>query len=304
MEVEMGFTVIFNAVAPMMLACIPILAVLYFLKSPWFKGFAGEMLVHISAKIHLNRDKYHVLRNVTLPTADGTTQIDHIIVSEYGVFVIETKNMKGWIFGGTHQKTWTQKIFKHTNKFQNPLHQNYKHVETLKSILELSDQQVFSVVVFVGSSTFKTDMPENVIEGSGLIKYIKSKDQQVILSSDVQMIVSKIEAERLASSRETTKAHINHVKEIVEEKQNGNSCPKCGSPMVVREAKNGAKSGEKFLGCSRFPKCRETAPMPQVDEVEMVLNEFDNAGPGFTDSWGNRTWRDDEQPAVTGRAFR
>jgi restriction system protein len=89
-----------------MLACsIPILSVLYFLKSPWFKGIAGEMLVHISAKIHLNKDKYHVLRNVTLPTADGTTQIDHIIVSEYGVFVIETKNMKGWIFGGARQKT-------------------------------------------------------------------------------------------------------------------------------------------------------------------------------------------------------
>jgi restriction system protein len=218
-EGDMGFMVIFKAIVPTMLACIPILAVLYFLKSPWFKGFAGEILVHISAKIQLNKDKYHILRNVTLPTADGTTQIDHIIVSEYGVFVIETKNMKGWIFGGARQRTWTQKIYKHTNKFQNPLHQNYKHVETLKSLLELNDQQVFSVVVFVGDSTFKTEMPDNVVNGSGLIRYIKSKDQQVILSTDVPMILSMIEAVRLASSRETNKAHIEHVKEIVEEKR-------------------------------------------------------------------------------------
>ena len=162
-----------GAFIPVMLLSILVLSVFYFFKSPWFKGFAGEMMVHISAKIHLNKEKYHVLRNVTLPTADGTTQIDHIIVSQYGVFVIETKNMKGWIFGEARQKAWTQKIFKYIKKFQNPLRQNFKHVETLKSLLELTDQQIFSVVVFVGSSTFKTEMPRNVINGPGLIRYIK-----------------------------------------------------------------------------------------------------------------------------------
>jgi len=297
----MGPMVVFNAFLPVMLISILGVAFIYFLKSPWFKGFAGEMLVHISAKIHLNKDKYHVLRNVTLPTAGGTTQIDHIIVSEYGVFVIETKNMKGWIFGGAHQKTWTQKIFKYTKMFQNPLHQNYKHVETLKSILELSDQQIFSVVVFVGSSTFKTEMPENVINGPGLIKYIKSKNQHVLFDADVQMILSKIEAERLVPSRETTKAHIEHVKEIVDEKQNSDSCPKCGSPMVLRESKNGAKSGEKFLGCSRFPKCRGTSA------ISLNQNGWDQeigSESAFTDSWANRSWRfDDTESTFKDRSF-
>ena len=167
----MGTYWILNTFVPILQLSVLVLSVLYFLKSLWFKGFAGEMMVHISAKIHLDKDRYHVLRNVTLPTADGTTQIDHIIVSEYGVFVIETKNMKGWIFGGASQRQWTQKIFKYTKKFQNPLHQNYKHVETLKSILELTDRQIFSVVLFVGSNTFKTEMPENVINGPGLIRY-------------------------------------------------------------------------------------------------------------------------------------
>lgn len=260
MEGDMGFAVIFNAVAPMMLVSILILSVLYFFKSPWFKGFAGEMLVHISVKIHLNKDKYHILRNVTLPTADGTTQIDHIIVSEYGVFVIETKNMKGWIFGGARQKTWTQKIFKYTKKFQNPLHQNYKHVETLRSVLELNDQQIFSVVAFVGSSTFKTDMPENVINGPALIKYIKSKNQHVLFDADVQMILSKIEAERLVSSRKTTKAHIEHVKQIVEEKQNNHSSPKYRIPATISSTDDGWSL------------------------------EFETES-AFTDSWENRSWR-------------
>jgi restriction system protein len=235
--------------------------------------FIGEMLVHISAKIHLNKDKYHVLRNVTLPTADGTTQIDHIIVSEYGVFVIETKNMKGWIFGGAHQKTWTQKIFKYTKKFQNPLHQNYKHVETLKALLELNDQQIFSVVVFVGSSTFKTEMPENVINGPGLIRYIKSKDQHVIFDTDVQMILSKIEAERLVPSRETTKAHIAHVKQIIEEKQSSHSSPKC----IMNEAISSSDDGWTL--------------------------EFETE-PAFTDSWENRPLQTDETHSkFTDRAF-
>jgi hypothetical protein len=269
----MGFMVIFSAIAPVMLVSILVLSVLYFLKSSWFKGFAGEMLVHISAKIHLNREKYHILRNVTLPTADGTTRIDHIIVSEYGVFVIETKNMKGWIFGGAHQKTWTQKIFKYMNEFQNPLHQNCKHVETLKSILELNDQQIFSIVVFVGSSTFKTEMPDNVINRPELIRYIKSKDQQVILSTDVQMILSKIESERLVPSRETTMAHIDHIEQIVEKKQNSDF--------------------------SR--KYRLTAAILSTDDE---LSQIIDTETAFTDSWENKSWQaDDIQTKFTDRAF-
>ena len=67
--------------------------------------------------------------------------------------------MKGWIFGTANQKNWTQKICKHTNKFQNPLHQNYKHVKTLEALLDTPSAANHSLVVFVGDSTFKTDMP-------------------------------------------------------------------------------------------------------------------------------------------------
>ena len=84
--------------------CLILIAILTaLLNSPWFKGKTGEFIVNILAKLMLNKDEYHLIKNVTLPTEDGTTQIDHIIVSKYGIFVVETKNMKGWISGSQNQ---------------------------------------------------------------------------------------------------------------------------------------------------------------------------------------------------------
>jgi len=237
---------------------IPIAILAGIVKSPWFKGVAGEFIVNLSAKLLLDKKKYHLIKNVTLPTEDGSTQIDHIIVSEFGVFVVETKNMKGWIFGSPNQKTWTQKIYKHSSKFQNPLHQNYKHVKTLESLLELNEHQVHSVIVFVGDSTFKTEMPENVTYGGGYARYIKSKKISVLTASQVIEVTNKIEQGRLAPSFKTNREHVKHVKNIVAGKEDSSipSCPKCGASMVLRETKKGQNVGKKFWGCSKFPKCR------------------------------------------------
>lgn len=228
------------------------------LKSPWFKGVMGEFIINFSVVFLLDKKQYHLIKNVTLPTADGSTQIDHIIVSKFGVFVIETKNMKGWIFGSPTQKTWTQKIYRTSRKFQNPLHQNYKHIKTLESLLNLDGHQLHSVIVFVGDSTFKTKMPDNVTRGIGYAKYIKSKKIPVLTDSQVAEISQKIEQGRLTPSFKTNREHIKHVQKIVEEKQKGQAlhCPQCGASMVLRQGKKGKNTGGKFWGCSRFPKCR------------------------------------------------
>ncbi|MBN1445459.1 MAG: NERD domain-containing protein [Candidatus Omnitrophica bacterium] len=228
-----------------------------FLKSPWFKGRFGEGTVRLSFKMLLDKDKYRIINNVTLPTENGTTQIDHIILSVYGIFVVETKNMKGWIFGSADQKTWTQKIYSHTGEFQNPLHQNYKHVKTLQALLGLNDKQIYSVVAFAGESEFKTDMPENVTSGGGeLARFIKSKTEQVFTESEVSEITAKIEEGRLTPSLKTEREHVKHVRQIAEEKKAANLCPRCGSPMVLREVKKGQNSGKKFWGCSKYPQCK------------------------------------------------
>ena len=235
---------------------LPIFILAALFKSSWFKGVMGEFIVNVAAKLMLDKNEYHLIKNVTLPTEDGTTQIDHVIVSKYGLFVVETKNMKGWSFGDPKQSQWTQQIFKHKSKFQNPLQQNYKHVKTLESLLGLSDQQIYSLIVFVGESTFKTEMPANVTHGIGYIRFIKSKTTSVLSASEVNNIVSKIASGRLTPSFKTSREHVAHVKSIVSEKKSTSGCPKCGSAMVMREASKGANKGSKFLGCSQYPQCR------------------------------------------------
>ncbi len=241
---------------------IPLLFLIAFLKSPFMKGVFGEFVVNLAAKFFLDKRIYSLFKNVTLPTEDGTTQIDHVIVSRYGVFVIETKNMKGWIFGSPQQKTWTQKIYRHTTKFQNPLHQNYKHTQTLQAALGLDPDTVFSVVVFVGDSTFKTAMPDNVVYAGGYIRFIKSKMQPILSDTEVLAICTRIQTGRLKPSIRTHIDHVKHVKAIVEEKQrpvenkDDNSCPKCGKPMILRTARSGNNQGKQFFGCSDYPKCR------------------------------------------------
>ncbi|WP_373033294.1 NERD domain-containing protein [Sulfurovum sp.] len=238
---------------------IPIALIILFFKSPFGKGLMGEMLVNFAVNIRLDKQRYHLLKNVTLPTEDGTTQIGHIVVSEFGVFVIETKNMRGWIFGNEKQKSWTQKIYRHTNTFQNPLHQNYKHVKTMESTLGIEAGKIFSVVVFVGDSTFKTEMPPNVTYAGGFVRYIMSKTEKIITPAEVKQIVSMIESGRLTNSFKTLREHVRHVKEIVKEKANQNVCPRCSSPLVLRVAKQGVNKGNEFYGCSSYPKCRHTA---------------------------------------------
>ena len=252
----MDLSIILSPLLGMLWYLIPIAIVITLLKSTWFKGVLGEFIVNVLAKMMLDKKEYHLMKNVTLPTPDGTTQIDHVIVSKYGVFVIETKNMKGWIFGSSNQKVWTQKIFKHSSKFQNPLHQNYKHVKTLKDFLNLNDNQIHSLVVFIGEAIFKTEMPENVTYGGGYIRFIKARKNPVLSDIEVNKIIQQIESGRLAQSFKTNREHVKHVKNIVAEKKKETSCPKCGNSMVLREIKKGADKGKKFWGCSSFPKCR------------------------------------------------
>ena len=93
----MDFNLLFAPLFQMAWWLVPLMLVIGVLKSPWFKGHLGEFAVNLAIKLRLDKETYHLIKNVTLPTEDGSTQIDHVIVSVYGVFTVETKNMKGWI---------------------------------------------------------------------------------------------------------------------------------------------------------------------------------------------------------------
>ena len=92
----------------------------WFLLAPGSKGMRGEAKVNSALRNRLDEHEYQVLTDLTLPSGTGTTQIDHVVVSRFGLFVIETKNMKGWIYGSPFQAQWTQVIYRHKSQFQNP----------------------------------------------------------------------------------------------------------------------------------------------------------------------------------------
>ena len=160
---------------PLVFICILFLSWILF--SSWISGEA-----RVARKLESLRRKnkeYHLFNNIILKTPDGTTQIDHLLISPYGVFVIETKNFKGWIFGDAHQKKWTQSLFGpyHSSikyQFQNPIRQNYKHVKAVQDFLGIDSKSIFNLIVFAGNGEFKTEMPENVRKLYNLIPYIES----------------------------------------------------------------------------------------------------------------------------------
>ncbi len=232
-------------------------------KTSWFKGYAGEFIVKLICKFGLNKNQYHAFHDIMLATPDGTTQIDHILVSTYGLFVIETKNMKGGILGDSSQANWTQQIYKQKYSFQNPLRQNYKHTKALESLLGIPSEVIYSVIVFVGESTFKTAMPENVTYATGLISYIKSKNQRVLSDLQVKEIISAIDSGKLKASFQMRQEHVRNLKSR-NDPNSSQRCPKCGSPMVIRTSKKGVSQGKQFWGCSQYPKCEMTR---QIEEA-------------------------------------
>jgi len=168
----------------------------------------GEVLLSDVVLRSFGPPDYHLMNHVTLQLEDGTTQIDHILVSRFGVFVIETKDYSGWIFGNGKQKSWTQVLFRSKFKFQNPIFQNMRHVRAVQGLLDfLSPGTVKSVVVFTGDADFKTEIPRGVFGVSGLIDYLREQTVEVMSVNRVQFCVGRLETARLAISGETDVEH-------------------------------------------------------------------------------------------------
>lgn len=221
------------------------------------KGWFGEVQGTLAKKIFLDANVYIDVNNVTIPTQNGTTQIDHIIVSRYGIFVVETKNMSGWIFGDEKNPQWTQSLFGQKFKFQNPLHQNYRHTKSLSDFLGIQHDKFFSIVMFWGECELKTALPPNVMT-SGYISYFKSKTVILFSDAEVQAIVSAIKTGMLPKSWATRRQHIDSLNERF---ASTTVCPKCNSPLVLRTAKIGVNAGSQFYGCTKYPACRYVAKL-------------------------------------------
>lgn len=122
-------------------------------------GKYGEYLIYKNLKsFEDNGAKF--LFNIYVPKNDEeTTEIDVLMISSKGVFVFESKNYSGWIFGNDNKKYWYQTLptgrgKSRKIKFYNPVFQNNTHIKYLKSLI--GDQvPVYSIITFSERCTLK-----------------------------------------------------------------------------------------------------------------------------------------------------
>ena len=236
--------------------CLALKLFLAWYFSPTQKGIRGERRVAQRLRDGLPSE-YIILNDLYLPLPDGTTtQIDHVVVSQFGIFVVETKTYSGWIFGEANSAKWSQSIYRKKSSFQNPLRQNYKHICALADNLGISKDYFHNVVAFTGDCTFKTEMPEGVAYSRSIAKYIQTFTQPLIKSSQVAEVAEVIGEWQSSVSEQAKKSHVSNLKQRHEGVQITDAaprCPYCGGEMVLRKKKN---STEQFYGCKSYPKCR------------------------------------------------
>lgn len=228
---------------------------LYFVFNANIKGFLGEFAVFLRLSL-LNKKKYKLLNNITLKSNNYTSQIDHLVISDFGIFVIETKNYSGWIFGSEKSEFWTQVLFKNKYKLYNPIRQNNSHILTLKNCLkEFQNIRYIPIVVFTSKSSLNIDTSYHVINSYNLNKTIKRYSSVYISEEEKNKIIEQIKSLNIKSSR-FKKQHIKNIKEKSVKRAeliNQNICPKCRGKLVLRNGKFG-----KFIGCSNYPNCNFT----------------------------------------------
>ncbi|MBM7565755.1 NERD domain-containing protein [Paenibacillus sacheonensis] len=231
-----------------------ILLILFIItKSPKLKGIIGEKsVVHKLNK--LDKSKYITIHDLTIPSASGrTTQIDHVVVSIYGVFVIETKNYRGWIVGDDRSEYWTQVIFKRKEKLFNPLRQNYGHIQAISALFPKNNLPIYGIVSFSGRADLKVKTSQDVVYASKLVRTIGKYNEVLLNMEQVEQIVEVLKTRRVVG-KGINKEHIRAIKEVAATKQTmvkNNVCPKCGNELIERSGKYG-----KFRGCRAYPKCR------------------------------------------------
>lgn len=239
--------------------------------SPHQKGKRGEL--HIQKILaQLPQEEYTTFNDVILKTTHGTTQIDHIVVSRYGVFVIETKNYRGEIYGNDSRDKWKQiiktdvtykkkwwKTYTYITKseFYNPISQSLGHVAKVKQILaNIPNVKIISIVVFSNQADLSgVTTAYHVVNSCQLFDCILSYSLPCISEHDLPRIRIQL-YENNVREQITDDEHILNVRQAqayYENKKQNGICPKCGKPLVYKQGKYGI-----FYGCIGYPSCRFT----------------------------------------------
>lgn len=226
-----------------------LLLLVKYLSSPAFKGFLGEQ--QVKKQLCKNKLSKTLSVNDLLFISDGkSVQIDHVLINSQGLFVIETKNYSGRIYGSDAQLEWTQVLGRSKFKFYNPVKQNATHVFHLKKLLLPKKIPVHSVVVFVKNNTSYITS-NSVIGISSLPEYLAKYRADILSESEIDELYDFF-MDIKANTDITKHEHLKSVDEL-KQKLDNNICPRCGGNLLVRSGKYG-----DFFGCVNYPDCTFT----------------------------------------------
>lgn len=234
------------------------------------KGKRGEMRV-FSILSQLS-DEYNILNDLVLRTDKGTTQIDHVVVSKYGVFTIETKNYRGEIYGDDKRQKWTQLIvtkvtyakkrwktytYVTKNNFYNPVKQSLGHAFRIKELLyAFPHVKIVPIVAFTGDAILSNiDTRHHVVYKENLPEIIDRYKTICLTDNDVQAIIDILGNNNIREFL-SDRQHVKNIRAAARKANktiNAGICPKCGGQLVKRRGKYGS-----FYGCSNYPKCKFT----------------------------------------------
>lgn len=207
-----------------------------------------------------------VINNVMLIVDSKSSQIDHLVISKYGIFVIETKQYNGLLIGNDYDKKWIFKSGRRKYYINNPVHQNYGHVQFLKQSLNL-DENVFVPIVCISSrAKVKVDSDKVVLITNLIGKITEYKDE---ILSNYKDIYNRLLALNITDRKKRIK-HIQDTKKIVKQKELDfvNKCPKCGGDLVERTGQYG-----KFIGCSNYPRYKFTKKS-YIESKNIFINYY------------------------------
>ena len=223
-------------------------------ETPFGKGLLGELVVKLvlgKTCEESGREKY-VINNYLIQLDNGkTSQMDHILINNKGVFVVETKNYSGRIYGDDYGREWTQVLNygKVKNKFYSPVKQNAAHVHHIKQLIP-AEIPVYSAVVFIQGNT-RYISSQYVYTLLGLRDFIKH-DRIPCMSPQQVREIYNILVSHNKSAIIGNAEHVRNIQNTQNEIAN-NICPRCGGRLVARRGKR-----NNFLGCSNYPKCKFT----------------------------------------------
>ena len=226
------------------------------------KGHYGEYLTEYA----LNHDnllgRLQTYCNVLVPRtgkATNESELDVLMLHEKGIYIFESKNYSGWIFGSADQRQWTMSLNAKTKeRFYNPIMQNRGHVKALAAHLGLPESAFMSFIVFSERCELKKVPLDgedfHVCHRHHLVRDMKhdlERRDVIFDGATFEEIKRKLDALAAGSTREALDEHIEEAKAVAD----GKVCPYCGATLVERHRKS---DGGMFIGCSAYPKCRYT----------------------------------------------